>query len=133
MKNLTKILKYDEEKRLVFGWANVAFRVDGQQVEDLQEDMIDVDELESAAYGYVAEFGTAGEMHCRGNIGTLVESVVFTEEKANAMGVPKGFLPVGGWWVGFLVEDEGVWGKVKDGTYTMFSIEGVARREKKEG
>lgn len=38
-----------------------------------------------------------------------------------------GTLPVG-WWIGFKVTDSGVWEKVKDGTYTMFSIEGEAER-----
>ena len=43
------------------------------------------------------------------------------------MGIPVGTIPVG-WWIGFLVTDEDVWEKVKDGTYTMFSIEGEAER-----
>jgi hypothetical protein len=34
-----------------------------------------------------------------------------------------------GWWVGFKIDDPGVWGKVKDGTYNMFSIEGRAERQ----
>ena len=33
-----------------------------------------------------------------------------------------------GWWIGFKVLDEEVWEKVKDGTYSMFSIEGTAER-----
>lgn len=57
----------------------------------------------------------------------LVESVVFTEEKMQAMGIPAGTLPIG-WWIGFKVTDEDVWEKVKDGTYPMFSIEGEAER-----
>ena len=54
------VMKSDDEKRLVFGWANVAVRVDGEQIIDWQEDAIDTDELERAAYEYVAQFGTAG-------------------------------------------------------------------------
>ena len=45
-----------------------------------------------------------------------------------AMGIPEGILPVG-WWIGFKVTDPEVWEKVKDGTYSMFSIEGEAVRE----
>ena len=48
-------------------------------------------------------------------------------KKMEAMGIPVGTIPVG-WWIGFLVTDEEVWEKVKDGTYTMFSIEGEAER-----
>lgn len=44
-----------------------------------------------------------------------------------AMGIPEGTLPVG-WWIGFQVTDADVWEKVKDGTYSMFSIEGKAER-----
>ena len=44
-----------------------------------------------------------------------------------AMGIPAGLLPVG-WWIGFQVLEKGVWEKVKDGTYQMFSIEGEAER-----
>ena len=62
----------------------------------------------------------------------LIESVVFTEEKMQAMGIPAGTLPIG-WWIGFKVLDEEVWEKVKDGTYPMFSIEGEAERVEVEG
>ena len=44
-----------------------------------------------------------------------------------AMGIPEGTLPTG-WWIGFQVTDVDVWEKVKDGTYSMFSIEGEAKR-----
>ena len=70
-------------------------------------------------------------MHERGGVATLVESVVFTEEKQRAMGIPEGTLPVG-WWIGFKVLDADVWEKVKDGTYSMFSIEGEAERAEVE-
>ncbi len=70
-------------------------------------------------------------MHERGDCAVLVESVVFTEEKMKAMGIPEGTLPVG-WWIGFFVTDDDVWEKVKNGTYPMFSIEGEAERVKVE-
>jgi hypothetical protein len=122
------VMKSDDDRRLVFGWASVAVRVSGEVIEDCQEDIVDIDELERAAYAYVADFGTAGEMHERGGVGVLIESVVFTKEKAAAMGIPDGYMPEG-WWVGFRIDDPDVWQKVKDGTYTMFSIEGTATRE----
>ena len=68
-----------------------------------------------------------GEMHERGGAAVLIESVVFTEEKMKAIGIPEGTLPVG-WWIGFKVLDEDVWEKVKNGEYPMFSIEGEAER-----
>lgn len=122
-----KIMKSDDEKMLVFGWANVSMRVDGELIEDWQGDIIEPEELEAAAYEYVRLYGDGGEMHERGGVAVLIESIVFTEEKMQVMGIPAGTLPVG-WWIGFRVTDKGVWEKVKDGTYQMFSIEGEAER-----
>lgn len=127
IKGKFKIMKSDDEKMLAFGWANVSMRVDGELIEDWQGDIIEPEELENAAYEYVRLYGDGGEMHERGGVAVLIESVVFTEEKVQAMGIPAGTLPVG-WWIGFKVTDEDVWQKVKDGTYPMFSIEGEAKR-----
>ncbi len=126
-----QIIKSDDDRRLVFGWANVAVRVDGEQIVDWQQDAIDTADLEKAAYEYVAEFGTAGEMHKRGSIGRVIESIVFSKEKANALGIPQDTLPEG-WWIGFKITDDEVWGKIKNGKYAMFSIEGKAIREPME-
>ncbi len=127
IKGKFKIMKSDDEKMLAFGWANVSMRVDGELIEDWQGDIIEPEELENAAYEYVRLYGDGGEMHERGGVAVLIESVVFTEEKMQAMGIPAGILPIG-WWIGFKVTDEDVWQKVKDGTYPMFSIEGEAER-----
>lgn len=124
-----KIIKSDDERREVFGWASIAVRVDGEIITDYQEDVIDIADLEKAAYEFTAEFGTAGEMHQRRGVGRLIESVVFTKEKMAAMGIIPGSVPEG-WWVGFHIDDDNVWQKIKDGEYRMFSIEGTAVREK---
>lgn len=122
------VIKSDDDKRQVFGWGSVAVRANGEVIEDYQEDIIETEELEKAVYDYTANFGTAGEMHERGGVGRLIESVVFTKEKAAAMGIPDGYMPEG-WWLGFHINDDDVWQKIKDGTYNMFSIEGEAVRE----
>lgn len=124
------IMKTDDDKRLVFGWASVSVTVDGQQLEDHQQDLIDPEDLEEAAYEYVLNFRDTGEEHIQSlrKKGKLVESCVFTAEKQQAMGIPEGILPVG-WWIGFKIEDDDAWEKVKNGTYRMFSIEGKATRE----
>ena len=127
IKGKFKIMKSDDDKMLAFGWANVSMRVDGELIEDWQGDIIEPEELEAAAYEYVRLYGDGGEMHERGGVTVLIESVVFTEEKMQVMGIPAGTLPIG-WWIGFKVTDEDVWKKVKDGTYPMFSIEGEAER-----
>lgn len=127
IKGRFQIMKSDDDKMLAFGWANVSMRIDGELIEDWQNDIIEPEELENAAYEYVLLYREGGEMHERGGAAVLIESVVFTEEKMAAMGIPAGTLPVG-WWIGFKVTDEDVWQKVKDGTYPMFSIEGEAER-----
>ena len=71
-------------------------------------------------------------MHERGGCAVLIESVIFTAEKMAAMGIPEGTVPTG-WWIGFKVTDDEVWGKGKDGSYGMFSIEGTAVRVPEEG
>ena len=117
--NLTKS---DEEERLVFGWASVAQRTDGETVVDWQDDIVDISELEQAAYDFVQFYREGSEMHERGgfDVAVVVESMVFTPEKMALLNIPEGTIPCG-WWVGF---------RVKDGTYRMFSIEGQAVREK---
>ncbi|MCM1559652.1 MAG: XkdF-like putative serine protease domain-containing protein [Butyrivibrio sp.] len=132
IKGRFKIMKSDDDKMLAFGWANVSMRVDGELIEDWQGDIIEPEELEAAAYEYVRLYGDGGEMHERGGVAVLIESVVFTEEKMQVMGIPAGTLPVG-WWIGFKVTDKDVWEKVKNGTYPMFSIEGEAERVEAEG
>ena len=124
-----QILKTDDDKRLVFGWANAAVRTDGEQIVDLQQDMIDPDDLESAVYEYVLDFRDGGEEHdpARRQIARLVESCVFTPDKLKAMGLDSDAVPLG-WWIGFYVDDDDAWEKIKDGTYRMFSIEGQGSR-----
>lgn len=132
-KKSIKILKTDEDQHLVFGWASVAITVDGEVLEDRQHDMIDPEDLEEAAYEYVLNFRDTGEEHLPGyrKKGKLIESCVFTPEKQKAMGIPEGILPVA-WWIGFKIDDEDTWQRVKNGTYKMFSIEGKAEREEIE-
>ena len=127
--NSFSIFKTDDDKRLVFGWASVSITVDGEQLEDRQKDMIDPEDLEEAAYEYVLNFRDTGEEHIptMRKKGKLVESCVFTAEKQKAIGIPEGTLPIG-WWIGFKIEDDAAWEKVKNGTYRMFSIEGKANR-----
>ena len=95
IKSRFRIMKSDDEKMLAFGWANVSMRVDGELIEDWQADIIEPEELENAAYEYVLLYREGGEMHERGGVAVLIESVVFTEEKMQAMGIPAGTLPVG--------------------------------------
>lgn len=125
-----EIKKMEPDKMLVFGWANVSARRDGEVIEDFQQDVIEPEDLENAAYAYVLNFRAAGEMHDPGlrERGWLVESCVFTKEKQTAIGIPEGNVPEG-WWVGFKIDDPVTWEKIKNGEFRMFSIEGTGERE----
>ncbi len=116
------------EHQLVFGWANVTLQEDGTTPFDHEGDIIKTEELETAAYNYVLKHGIANQQHEHGTeCGWLVESMVFTKEKMDALGIPEGSIPEG-WFVGFYIPDRNVYAKVKSGEYNMFSIEGSATR-----
>jgi len=127
-----EIVKVDTDQQLVFGWASVIADHDGRTLLDRQGDYIDSDsEMEKAAYDYVLHSRDGGEMHIRKGVATLVESMVFSVEKQQALGITPGTMPVG-WWIGFKVTDEGVWNEVKKGGYVGFSVHGTGRRQAQE-
>lgn len=118
------INKIDEDQRMVFGWFSVV-EEDGEEVFDGEEDAIKSVELEKAAYQFVLDARIAGENHIRKGVGHLVESIVFTKEKQDTLGIDLGKV---GWWGGFFVSDDSVWEKVKKGEFASFSIGGKAER-----
>lgn len=123
-----EIAKLDEDERLVFGWANVSMRADGELIVDRQGDIIEPAELEKAAYDFVLDFRESGVNHKGETKGRLVESLVVTPEKLAAMGLAKDALPTG-WWIGVKIDDPEVFKRVKKGELAMFSIQGSAQRE----
>lgn len=126
------IIKVDDERQYVFGWASVALTEDGQPLVDHQGDIIATEDLEEMAYQFVLEFREADEMHEGEAIGQLIESCVFTAEKLAQMKLlptDRSWESMAHWWCGFYISDPDVWAKVKDGTYRMFSIGGEAVRE----
>ena len=125
-----EVKKSVDDKKQVFGWANVAEDEQGNLLEDYQGDSITSEELEKTAYDYVLKFRVAGERHnpALRKKGKMIESIVFTKEKLQALGLPEDSLPCG-WWVGFQITDDNTWEKIKKGEYNMFSIEGTGQRE----
>lgn len=122
--------KVDDEKRQVFGWASIV-ELDGQPVVDRQGDYISPEDIEKAAYDYVHKSRKGGDQHRREgdqpfHASNMIESIVFTDEKIEKMGLPDD-MPRG-WWVGYKVEDDATWSKVKKGEVTGFSIHGRGKR-----
>lgn len=126
-----KIEKYDDDNQIIFGWANVTIRKDGEQIKDSDEHLMDTEDLEMAAYAFNLSYRELGESHMLKNKGHLVESMMFTKEKMKALNIPEGTIPEG-LWVGFYVPDKDLYMKVKKGDYKMFSIEGLGKLEEVE-
>lgn len=122
-----EVAKFVPEQQMVFGWASVC-SVNGVDVIDKQEDIIPVEEIEKAAYDFVLYSREQGDMHAKRSVGRLIESVVFTPEKA-ALGLTAkndNGEAMMGWWCGFKVSDAEVWKAHKEGRRPEFSIGGKA-------
>lgn len=124
--------KFDDDKKRAYGWASVV-ELEGVPVVDRQGDVIDLEDLEEAAYVYVRKSRITGDMHRRTHddmphrVGELIESVVFTPDKCEAMGVSKSLS--GKWWIGTQVEDPEAWELVKKGARSGFSVHGKGIRK----
>lgn len=130
------IVKTLPSKQIVFGWAYTTHDKSGKLVVDKSGEFIDdMEELESAAYKYVVKSRMGGADHARDvnngvvQVGELVESMVFTPEKAALMGIAKGSIPECAWWVGIKINDPEVWSRVMKGELTSFSIAGKALKK----
>jgi len=133
------ISKRDEDKRLVFGWMYLPTGKGGEVIVDKHDDFILPEDLEETAYKYVDSSRVGGVMHLRDShlvkksdkpvqVMSLVESMVFTPEKCEALGISKSAIPNGAWWVGYRVNNDGVWNAVKRDELTSFSVHGRAKR-----
>lgn len=142
------ISKIDKPRQMAFGWANV-FLVDGDAIVDSHAETIDTTEaiaaIEDAVYKYVLDSRSGDEQHVNYGVARLVESMVFTDEKIQAIAahsaeiagaddavdravILRKIIPTA-WWTGFKIDETDVWEKVDDGTYPMFSIVGTGKRE----
>ncbi len=120
------IKKIDELKKQVFGWASVIEDASGATLVDHEGDVIDIDDLEQAAYKYVLESRIGGEEHKNfSGVATIIESFVITNQKREALNIT---LPLG-WWVGFQIFSDQIFDRVLAGDIKMFSIGGSAHRE----
>lgn len=119
------IVRKDAARRMVYGWAYVAKDAEGVQVVDHSEEFVDVAELEKAFHAFMKSHRDSGERHDGLDYGNVVvECVVFTKAKLEAMGIPEGTVPMGAW-IGVEV-NAATFEKVKSGSLMAFSIEGEA-------
>ena len=120
------------EAQIIFGWASVAER-DGQIIIDKQGDMIPPAELENGVYEYVLTSREHDNMHTEAVTGALVESMVFTKAKQEALGIygklrdDQGRVLDTAWWAGWRV-DTPTWAAFKRGELPELSIGGSSLR-----
>lgn len=122
-----KVAKVNEEQGLVFGWASVA-EVDGNLIVDHEGDVIEPAELEKGVYRFVKDARIASDRHRPETlgVGVMVESMIFTKEKQEILGID---VPVG-WWVGFQVDDPELRRSIRESEgHEAFSIGGLGAAE----
>lgn len=123
------VLKADAKTGMVYGWASVSAKSDGSPLIDRDGDTIPTDVLESAMHGFMQDYRHGGVMHEGEAEGTIVESLVVTAEKLEAMGVPADVaksIPEGAF-IGLQLDPRSeTFRKVADGELGMFSIYGKA-------
>lgn len=119
------ILKFDDEARMVYGWASVISE-NGEPVVDLQNDIIEPQELVKATTEFMLSVRKAMAMHEGDKVGSVVHSFPLTAEFAKSLGVS---CDREGWIVGVHVPDDATWSRVKSGELKAFSIGAQAIRE----
>ena len=121
------VAKLDDEKQLVTGWAVISNDASGRPVIDAQGDLIPLAELEKAAHELVLTGGAdkTDDMHERFKVGDVVEAMVVTKAKREALGMgpgPEGLV------VTMKVRDAKTWADVKAGKKLELSIFGTGQR-----
>ena len=119
-----KVLKLNEDQRLVYGWASVT-EVGGKPVVDLQGDTISDATLLKAAHGFMLDSREGEVLHDGKRVADIVDSMVFTKDLQAALGVDLGKV---GWLIGMKIRDESMWKRIKTTGVVGFSIGGLGRR-----
>lgn len=113
-------------RRQVFGFAYTSV-LNGEPVVDHDKDMVLPEELEKAAYNFVANHRVGGQEHQRMGVAHCIESAYIDAAKARGMGLDE--TKDIGWWIGFQVTDAETWAAVERGELQEFSFGGEAQRE----
>jgi hypothetical protein len=120
-----KILKTDDEQRLVYGWASVVTEK-GEPVIDRQGDVIEPETLVKAVNDFMEHVRVGKAMHTGEQVGVVVHSLPITKEIGDALGIQS---DREGWVVAYKVFDDEIWEMVKSGKLAAFSIGGRALKE----
>lgn len=109
----------------LWAWAST-IEVDGKTVIDSQGDIIEPEELEKAADQYITDSRDVGLMHTSTGHGRVVQSMVFTKELQQALGIDLGRV---GWLVKMQITDPSLQKRIASGEIRQLSIGGSGRRK----
>ena len=120
------IAKYDQEQGVLVGWASLSTDQQGRPFVDAQGDIIPIEEIEKAAHALMQSGGTgkADVMHQVFGVGDIVESLVLTSAKRDALKLGDG---PQGWVVAIKVNSPEVREAIKAGAALELSIFGKSR------
>jgi len=128
----TKIIKVDEALGLVFGWGFICTE-DGAPHHDTQEDHISVEEMFKSTADFMLESRVMDSMHDQVQSGDVVYAMPMSRDVADAFNMELPRDDAGRALEGFMMcvkpHSEAELEKFRDGTYTGFSLEGLAERE----
>ena len=117
--------KINKQTKTAWGWFYVS-KVDGEFVPDHSGDTWEMEDVQKTAHDFVCNCRVGGEAHLFKGGAELVDSIVFTKEVQEALGID---LKKEGWFGGFRILDAELLEKVEKGDYAMFSIGGSGLRE----
>ena len=120
-----QVLKFDDEQRVVYGWASVVTE-GGEPIVDRQGDVITPDTLVKAVNDFMEHVRVGKVMHEGDQTGMVLHSLPVTKEIADSLGIQT---DREGWIVAYKVYDDAVWQLVKSGELSAFSIGGRAVKE----
>lgn len=116
------VFKSSGDLMIAYGWASLA-EVDGKPVVDSDNEIFTEADLDSYARQFVLGRHGGKVMHSGEREAELVESMMFTKEKQDILGIDLGKT---GWWVGLKYHRPEVWERIKSGELAMFSLMGYA-------
>lgn len=128
---MSEILIKSDENNLIFGWSYVRETKEGKQVIDHSGEFTKAEnfkDMELATYAYNLAYRQADRQHDLIPKGYLIESIVFTKEKMEKMGIPEGIVPESVW-MGFYFPDDNDYQEIKKMEHPMFSMYGSVTKE----
>jgi hypothetical protein len=116
----------DPVTKIAYGWSYVSKKGSGVVVDHSGQEW-DIAEVEKTAHEFVCDCRVGGESHVTKGGAELVESIVFSRELQDALGIDikKDGASVEGWFTGFRITDPALLAKVESGELSMLSIGGT--------